>query len=164
MWFRIYLDTNQLSFTIQLFHSLQLAYDKVHLLWLWINSWKKNNLTCRIIVQVCSLQMSWSSSKWPWHLQVTLKCVGLGYGTGELCKGKKNRQIDCRQLFLHIVAFWQVFIWCKIGLVSFEILTRHFTSTKSITDFWHTDTFWFNRFSLDTKWSQCIYVNCYNSS
>ena len=80
----------------------------------------KFNLTCRIIVQVCSLQMSWSSSKWPWHLQVTLKCVGLGYGTGELCKGKKNRQIDCRQLFLHIAAFWQVFIWCKIGFGFFD--------------------------------------------
>ena len=79
----------------------------------------KFNLTCRIIVQVCSLQMSWSSSKWPWHLQVTLKCVGLGYGTGKLCKGKKIRQMAYRQLFLHIVAFWQVFIWCKIGLVSF---------------------------------------------
>ena len=132
-----------------------------------MNKWLKKikfNLTCRIIVQVCSLQMSWSSSKWPWHLQVTLKCVGLGYGTGELCKGKKNRQMAYRQLLLHIAAFWQVFIWCKIGLVSFEILTCHFTSTQSITDFWHTNTFWFNRFSLKTKWSQCIYANCYNSS
>ena len=128
--------------------------------WLKIIKFKSygKTLTCRIIVQVCSLQMSWSSSKWPWHLQVTLKCVGLGYGTGELCKGKKNRQIDCRQLLLHIAEFWQFFIWCKIGLVGFGFWpSLHFNQINYRFHFDLTGFHWTQNDHNASMWTAIIH-------